>query len=83
MNQPVTPEALAALTDVVIESMRLRKLSNRELIFEVAHSELADDPGVQEMMSRLWPEWPDTDCPSDCWACKQEMQQITKQSPSD
>lgn len=76
-EEPRSPDdgdrALAALTDRVMESMRLEKLSNRELVFEVAHSESADDPAVEEMMHRLWPEWADQDCPPDCWACKQEM----------
>lgn len=65
--------AFEALADAVIESMRLEKLSDRELVFEVAHSEAADDPAVEEMMHRLWPDWSEAECPPDCWACKQEM----------
>jgi hypothetical protein len=65
--------AFEALAHRVTESMRLEKLSNRELVFEVAHSEAADFPAVDEMMHRLWPEWAEQDCPPDCWACKQEM----------
>lgn len=65
--------AFAALADTVTESMRLEKLSNRELVFEVAHSEAAHDPAVEEMMYRLWPDWSEAECPPDCWACKQEM----------
>ncbi len=76
MSNPTVEEgdrAWAALADVVTESMRLEKLSDRELVFEVAHSEAADDPSVVEMMSRLWPDWSESECPPDCWACKQEM----------
>lgn len=65
--------AFAALADTVTESMRLEKLSDRELVFEAAHSESADDPAVAEMMYRLWPDWTEAECPPDCWACKQEM----------
>ena len=65
--------AFEALTDVVVESMRLETLTDRELVFEVAHSEAADDPAVAEMMYRLWPDWTEAECPPDCWACKQEM----------
>lgn len=78
MSEPQAPlteenRAIEALTDRVTESMRLEKLSDRELVFEVAHSEAADDPAVEEMMSRLWPDWTEAECPPDCWACKQEM----------
>jgi len=56
----------------VTESMRLAKLSNRELVFEVEHSEAVDFLAVQEMMRRLWPEWVEHECPPDCWMCKQD-----------
>lgn len=75
-NPPAETEgdrAFEALADRVTESMRLEKLSDRELVFEVAHSEAADDPAVEEMMHRLWPDWSEAECPPDCWACKQEM----------
>lgn len=73
--RPVSEEnqAIEALADRVTESMRLEKLSDRELVFEVAHSEAADDPAVEEMMNRLWPDWTEAECPPDCWACKPEM----------
>jgi hypothetical protein len=64
--------AWAALTARVIESTRLGKLTNSELVFEVAHSNSADDPAVEEMMHRLSPDWLEQECPPDCWACKQE-----------
>lgn len=65
--------AFAALADNVTEHMRLEKLSDRELVFEVAHSDAADDPAVEEMMYRLWPDWSESECPPDCAACKREM----------
>jgi len=65
--------AFEALADRVTESMRLEKLTDRELVFKVAHSEAADDPAVEEMMYRLWPDWTEAQCPPDCLACKEEM----------
>jgi len=64
--------AFDALTERVLDSVRLEKLNDRELVFEVSHSSAADDPAVNEMMFRLWPDWTEAECPPDCWACKQE-----------
>lgn len=65
--------AYAALADRVVESMRLEKLSDRELVFQVKHSCMADDPAVEEMMTRLWPDWTESECGPDCMLCKKEM----------
>lgn len=72
-NLTAENRAIESLTDRVTESMRLEKLSDRELVFEAMHSEAADVPVFEEMMSRLFPDWTEVECPPDCWACKQEM----------
>jgi len=76
MNTNEGNAAFEALADVVTESMHLEKLSDRELVFKVAHSEAADDPAVVEMMYRLWPDWTEAECPPDCLACKEEMRRV-------
>lgn len=61
-NEPLTEDSNAvfdALSTRVIESIRLEKLSNRELVFEVARSRAADVPAVVEMMNRLCASWAD------------------------
>lgn len=64
--------AFDSLLKRVSESMRLTKLTNRELVFEISHSEAADNPAVEEMMYRLSPDWDQVECPPDCPACKRE-----------
>jgi len=41
----------------ISEISRLRKLNNRELVSEVKKTTSADDLLIQEMMTRLWPDW--------------------------
>lgn len=65
--------AWSALAERVTESMRLEKLSNRELVFQVKHSCMAGDTAVEEMMmTRLFSDWADMECGPDCMLCKQE-----------
>lgn len=72
-EQSAEQRALDSLIDRIDEHVRLEKLTDRQLVFEAAHSEAADIPIVEEMMSRLFPDWTEVECPPDCWACKQEM----------
>lgn len=73
-NQSPTADArlLNGLIDAVDDHTRLEGLTDRELVFEVLHSDAAEHPAVAEMMSRLWPDWTQAECPPNCWACRQE-----------
>lgn len=72
---PLTREGIESLVRDMAESDRLEKLTNRELVFEALHRSVYEDQlVVWEMMTRLWPNWADEECPPNCWACKQEQE---------
>jgi len=55
-NDPLA-EMCQNVLNLVREMTRIRKLNNRELVSEVRATNAADDPLIQEMMTRLWPDW--------------------------
>lgn len=58
MNQPITDEQMGkAVIAMLVESDRLRSLSNTELVAECAETAAADYLIVAEMMDRLDPDW--------------------------
>jgi hypothetical protein len=59
MSSPLTNEAAKYLLEHMKESVRLRQLSDLDLIRECMKSEVSDDPLVEELMNRLIPNWLD------------------------
>ena len=47
------------LWESLLKSIRLSKLSNKDLVMECLHSEVSDYDIVMEMMDRLYPNWVD------------------------
>jgi hypothetical protein len=56
-NQPITNNALTGILATFAEQDRLRKLSNEDLVRECPSIPDTDCAVVDEMMTRLWPEW--------------------------
>lgn len=48
---------LNRLWQAIAEHQRLKELSDKELVNECLHCEATDHPIVEEMMSRLDPQW--------------------------
>jgi len=56
-NSDCFADLFQTLMSKISEISRLRKLNNRELVSEVKKTTSADDLLIQEMMTRLWPDW--------------------------
>ncbi len=57
MNPKLSDKELEALVAMVDESARLHRLTNRELVFECLATNLENDTVIEEMMSRIYPNW--------------------------
>lgn len=55
----MSAEALDDVRAMLVESERLRQLSNQDLVREVLSTDAADYLAVEEMMNRLDPGWED------------------------
>jgi urease gamma subunit len=59
MNINPSQQTIEAIRSRIIEGVRLKKLSNMELIRELMQDDITDDPRVAELMDRLMPNWLD------------------------
>jgi len=57
MSYSISDEAAQSILSEIVESQRLRKLTDRELIKECLRSEIGDDLKVQELLNRVLPGW--------------------------
>jgi hypothetical protein len=57
MSTPLTNDAATNLLEHIEESMRLKELSDLDLIRECMKSDVSDDPLVLALMDRLRPGW--------------------------
>lgn len=59
MTEAETKAATKALARDLVEERRLRGLSNEQLVTEILDFKSYDDADlhIEQMCSRLWPEW--------------------------
>lgn len=69
VSADVQPETISALDEMMqaarehskalVEELRLRRLTNEELVIECLDSDAWEHPVVQELCNRLYPGWAD------------------------